>query len=218
MLTGIELIVYDLDGVLIDSSGAILIAFNTALREVGFDVRPEEEILGMIGMPLDEMYRKVLPRERWGLVSGCFDRFKEVFAEVSLDHVRLLDGVESTLAHFESEGLMQCVATNKSTSEAERLLEHLGVHDFFDLIIGFDDVVTPKPGPDMVLLALEAMGVEAGAAVLVEDSPTGLKAGKAADVHTVAVTTGTYSAVVLSSSSPEYLIDDIKELMKLIFV
>ena len=218
MLTGIELIVYDLDGVLIDSSGAILIAFNTALREAGFDARPEEEILGMIGMPLDGMYRKVLPRESWGLVSGCFDRFKEVFAEVSLDHVRLLEGVEPTLAHFESEGLMQCVATNKSTGEAERILDHLGVHDRFDLIVGFDDVVTPKPGPDMILLALEAMGVEVGAAVLVEDSPTGLKAGKAAEVHTVAVTTGTYSAAALAASSPDYLIDDFRDLMKLIFV
>jgi len=218
MLTGIELIVYDLDGVLIDSSGAILIAFNTALREAGFDACPEDEILGMIGMPLDGMYRKVLPSESWGLVPGCFDRFKKVFSEVSLDHVRLLEGVEPTLAHFESEGLMQCVATNKSTSEAERILDHLGVHDRFDLIVGFDDVETPKPGPDMILLALEAMGVEAGSAVLVEDSPTGLKAGKAAEVHTVAVTTGTYSAAALADLSPDYLIDDFKYLMELIFV
>jgi len=218
MLTGIELIVYDLDGVLIDSSGAILIAFNTALREAGFDPRPEEEILGMIGVPLDEMYRKVLPQESWGLVTGCFDRFKEVFSKVSLDHVRLLEGVEPTLVHFENEGLMQCVATNKSTGEAERILDHLGVHDRFDLIVGFDDVETPKPGPDMILLALEAMGVEPGSAVLIEDSPTGLKAGKAAKVHTVAITTGTYSAAALADSSPDYLIDDFKYLMELIFV
>ena len=70
----------------------------------------------------------------------------------------------------------------------------------------------------MILLALEAMGVKANAAVLVEDSPTGLKAGNVAEVHTVAITTGTYSAVALSDLSPDYLIDDIRDLMKLIFV
>ena len=132
MLTGIRLIIYDLDGVLVDTSDAICLSFNAALEDAGEAPRSDEEIRGMIGVPLDEMYRRVLPRERWGLVEGCFKRYREVFMDVSLDHVRILDGVEATLSHFEEEGLQQCLATNKSAPEAEKILAHLGIDGYFD--------------------------------------------------------------------------------------
>jgi HAD superfamily hydrolase (TIGR01509 family) len=218
MLTGIRLIIYDLDGVLVDTSDAICLSFNAALEDAGEAPRSDEEIRGMIGVPLDEMYRRVLPRERWGIVEGCFKRYREVFMEVSLDHVRILDGVEATLSHFEEEGLQQVLATNKSAPEAEKILAHLGIDGYFDLMVGYDDVSSPKPSPEMILLALDAMGVEPDEAVLVEDSPTGLAAGKGAGVFTVAVTTGFYDAGVLAGSKPDYIIDEIKGLREIVFV
>ena len=171
-----------------------------------------------MGVPLDEMYRRVFPQERWGLVDGCFKRYREVFMDVSLEHARILDGVEATLTHFEDEGLQQCLATNKSTPEAEKILTHLGIDAYFDLIVGYDDVSSPKPSPEMILLALDAMGVEPDEAVLIEDSPTGLAAGKGAGVFTVAVPTGFYSAETLTDSEPDYLIDEIKALREIVFV
>ena len=218
MLTGIRLIIYDLDGVLVDTSDAICISFNAALQDAGEAPRSDEEIRGMIGVSLDEMFRTVLPRERWGLVEGCFERYREVFMDVSLDHARILDGVEATLSHFEGEGLLQCLATNKSTPEAEKILDHLGIDGYFDLIVGYDDVPSPKPSPDMILLALDAMGVEPNEAVLVEDSPTGLPAGKGAGVFTVAVATGFYEAGILANSKPDYIIDEIEGLKEIVFV
>ena len=137
---------------------------------------------------------------------------------ISVDHARMLEGVEETLIHFEEEGLQQCLATNKSTPEAEKILSHLGIDQYFDLIVGYDDVSSPKPSPEMILLALEAMGVEPDEAVLVEDSPTGLAAGKGAGVFTVAVATGFYSAETLSDSEPDYLIGEIKALREIVFV
>jgi len=218
MLAGIRLIIYDLDGVLVDTSDAICLSFNAALEDAGEAPRGDEEIRAMIGVPLDEMYRRVLPRERWGIIEGCFKRYREVFMDVSLDHARILDGVEATLTHFEDEGLQQCLATNKSTPEAEKILAHLGIDGYFDLIVGYDDVSSPKPSPEMILLALDAMGVEPHEAVLVEDSPTGLAAGKGAGVSTVAVATGFYDAGVLADSKPDYIIDEIKGLWEIVFV
>ncbi len=218
MLTGIRLIIYDLDRVLVDTSDAICISFNAALEDAGEPPCNDEEIRSMIGVPLDEMYRRVLPRDRWGLVEGCFERYREVFMEVALEHVRILDGVEATLSHFADEGLQQTLATNKSTPEAEKILAHLGIDGYFDLMIGYDDVSSPKPSPEMVLLALEAMGVKPQEAVLVEDSPTGLAAGKGAGVFTVALTTGFYDAGVLAASKPDYIIDEIKGLREIVFV
>jgi len=218
MLTGIRLIIYDLDGVLVDTSDAICLSFNAALENTGEPPRSDEEIRRMIGVPLDEMYRKVLPRERWVLIEGCFKRYREAFMNISLKHTRILDGVEATLTHFEDEGLQQCLATNKSTPEAEKILAHLGIDGYLDLIVGYDDVPNPKPSPDMILLALDAMGVKPGEAVLAEDSPTGLAAGKAAGVFTVAVATGFYSQETLAGFTPDYLIDEIKALREIVFI
>ncbi|MEE8354444.1 MAG: HAD family hydrolase [Candidatus Bathyarchaeia archaeon] len=218
MLTGIRLIIYDLDGVLVDTSDAICLSFNAALQDAGQPPCTDEEIRSMIGVPLDEMYRRVLPQERWGLIEGCFERYREVFMDISVEHTRMLEGVEETLSHFEEEGLQQCLATNKSTPEAEKILAHLGIDGYFDLIVGYDDVPNPKPSPDMILLALDAMGMEPGEAVLVEDSPTGLAAGKAAGVFTVGVATGFYSAKTLAGFAPDYLIDEIRALREIVFV
>ena len=70
----------------------------------------------------------------------------------------------------------------------------------------------------MILLSLDVMGVEPGEAVLAEDSPTGLTAGKAAGVFTVAVTTGVYKAEILAGFTPDYLIDETKGLREIVFV
>ena len=70
----------------------------------------------------------------------------------------------------------------------------------------------------MILLALDAMGAEPGEAVLAEDSPTGLAAGKGAGVFTVGVATGFYSAKTLAGFAPDYLIDEIKSLREIVFV
>ena len=218
MLTCIRLIIYDLDGVLVDSSDAICLSFNTALEDAGQPPCTDEVIRSMIGVPLDEMYRRVLPQSRWGLIEGCFKRYREVFMDISVEHTRMLEGVEETLTHFEEEGLQQCLATNKSTPEAEKILAHLGIDGYFDLIVGYDDVPNPKPSPDMILLALDAMGVKPSEAVLAEDSPTGLAAGKDAGVYTVAVATGFYSPETLAESEPDYLIDEIKALREIVFV
>ncbi len=218
MLTGIRLIIYDLDGVLVDTSDAICLSFNAALEDAGEAPRSDEEIRSMVGVPLDEMYRRVIPQERWGIIDGCFKRYREVFMDVSLEHARILNGVKATLSHFEDGGLQQSLATNKSTPEAEKILAHLGIDGYFDLIVGYDDVSSPKPSPEMILLALDAMGVEPHEAVLVEDSPTGLAAGKGAGVFTVAVATGFYGAGVLADSEPDYIIDEIKGLWEIVLV
>ncbi|GAF92033.1 unnamed protein product, partial [marine sediment metagenome] len=76
MLAGIRLIIYDLDGVLVDTSDAICLSFNAALEDAGEAPRSDEEIRAMIGVPLDEMYRRVLPPERWGIIEGCFKRYR----------------------------------------------------------------------------------------------------------------------------------------------
>jgi phosphoglycolate phosphatase len=92
MLTDIHLIIYDLDGVLVDISDTICLSFNAALEDAGEPPCTEEVIRSMIGIPLDEMYRRVPPQERWTLIEGCFNRYREVFNDISVEHTRMLNG------------------------------------------------------------------------------------------------------------------------------
>jgi phosphoglycolate phosphatase len=209
MLTGIRLIIYDLDGTLIDSTEAIVETFNRVVEELGEDACPAESIREMIGLPLTEMFRRVLPEEKHDRLQACWDRFIAIYADVGPRKTRVLPGVEATLRHFEDAGCLQSIATTKRGDVASRLLGALGLRGYFDLVLGINDVAAPKPAPDIINLTLERLRVEAHQAVFVEDTTIGLEAGKRAGVHTVGVTTGTHDrdklarACVRNSSSDQ---------------
>jgi HAD superfamily hydrolase (TIGR01509 family) len=129
---------------------------------------------------------------------------------------RLLPDVEETLRRLKERGYMQSVATNKTSSEAKRILELLGVDDVFDFVVGFLDVANAKPAPDMILYTLDRLGVEKGHAVFVDDTAFGLKAGVEAGVNTVGITTGMHSREQLMMVNPDYIVDSMHELKRLI--
>lgn len=216
MLSDIRLIIYDLDGVLIDSREAIVETFNTVLDELGADRYPGEAIMEMIGEPLVDMYRRALPPSMLSLIPHCYERYVAIYREVAPGSVALLPGVEETLTHFKALGLRQSIATTKRSDVAGYVLRRLGVAHLLDLILGVSDVENPKPSPEIIELTLRKLGVERGAAVFIEDTTIGLEAGRGAGVHTVAITTGTHARERLISASPDYVIDDIRDLKAMI--
>jgi phosphoglycolate phosphatase len=216
VLNGIRLVIYDLDGTLIDSTEAIVEAFNRVVEEQGEATCPREQIEEMIGLPLTDMFRRVLPPAKHGGVQACWDRFVEIYADVGPEKTLILPGVQETLAHFKQAGYLQSVATTKRGDVATRLLRKLGLGDYFDLILGINDVAHPKPAPDVINLTLERLGVKPHEAVFVEDTTIGLESGVRAGVHTVGVTTGTHSIDKLATLHPDYIINGLSELTGLI--
>jgi phosphoglycolate phosphatase-like HAD superfamily hydrolase len=111
---------------------------------------------------------------------------------------------------------MQSVATNKTSSEAKRILRTLGVEPLFDLVVGFMDVPNAKPAPDMIHYTLERLGVEKEHAVFVDDTAFGLKAGVEAGVNTVGILTGYHTREQLMKVQPDNIVDDMQELKRLL--
>jgi phosphoglycolate phosphatase len=216
VLYGIRLIIYDLDGTLIDSTTAIVETFNRVIEEQGEPVCPNGEVEEMIGLPLTEMFKRVLPLPKHVRVQACWDRFIEIYADVGSRKTRILPGVMETLSFFKEAGYMQSIATTKRSDVASGLLSKLGLLHYFDLVLGITDVDSPKPAPDIIKLTLSRLSVKPREAVFVEDTTIGLEAGVRAGVHTVGVTTGTHSREKLSTLSPNYIIDGLAELMELI--
>ena len=215
MFRDTRLVIYDLDGVLIDGTEAILRAFRLTLREIGVD-SDDDLIRSLIGMSFVDVLERVLPEERRGEFWRLRDRYIYHFQEGDLGLIKLLPGVEETLRIIHGMGCMQSVATNKTGSEAERILTALGVRDTLDLIVGFLDVAEPKPAPDMILHTLEVLGVDRRQAVFVDDTAFGLKAGVEAGVKTVGILTGYHSCEQLMEMQPDYVVDSMHELQQLL--
>jgi HAD superfamily hydrolase (TIGR01509 family) len=217
MLSRLKLIIYDLDGVLIDSEKGILETFKVVLDELklGYD---EEKLRNLIGYSLPDILEKILPGNKQHLIEKASQLYRQKYVPIALKETVLLEGVLETLSHIKSLNIKQSIATNKSAPEAKEILKHLGILDYFDFLVGFFDVRNPKPAPDMINLILEEFQVKPKDAVLIEDTLVGMMAGKDAGVHTVAVTTGVDDRETLVTGNPEFMIANLMELMKLVSV
>jgi len=210
VLEGVDLVIYDLDGVLIDATQAIVESFRLTFQEVGATLKPED-VVTRIGYSLVDILEELLPEHR-GRAWELRDRYIHHFQAQSADRIRLLPGVAETLNTLKATGFRQSLATNKTTGEADRILRNLGVRGHLDLLVGFMDVPNPKPAPDMIDLTLGRMGVPAGRAVFVDDTTVGLTAGIKAGVRTIGITTGTHTREQLSTVSPDAIIDSVAQL------
>ena len=216
MLYGIRLIIYDLDGTLIDSTDAIVETFNRVMAEQGEPNCPKTMIQEMIGLPLTEMFRRVLPADKQSIVQACWNRYIEIYSDIGPRKTQILPNVLETLAHFKDVGYLQSIATTKRSDVASHLLGKLNLLHYFDLVLGINNVTSPKPAPDIIDLTLKRLGVEPNEAVFIEDTTIGLEAGKRGGVYTIGVTTGTHDRERLSTLHPDYIVDSLWELTHLV--
>jgi pyrophosphatase PpaX len=215
LVENVQLIIYDLDGVLIDSNEAILESFKLTLEEIGLRFDPNE-IMKRLGWDLIYILKEILPDEHRGKEWELRDRYIHHFQKLDIKHTFLLPGVKETLTYFNSNGYRQSVATNKTGFEAERILIELGVKDQMDLIVGFLDVPNPKPAPDMILYTLDKLGIKKENTILIDDTTVGLTAGIRAGINTIGITTGVHDRTTLRSVGPLHIIDEITQLTSLL--
>ncbi|WP_242424165.1 HAD-IA family hydrolase, partial [Frankia sp. EI5c] len=162
-------IVFDLDGVLVDSHAVMREAFTRAYAEVvGPGPAPFEEYNRHLGRYFPDIMKIMgLPLA----MEGPFVR-----ESYRLSHrVVLFDGVRELLSGLLRRGARLAVATGKSGPRARDLLAELGILDCFERVIGSDEVARPKPAPDIVLLALDVLGATPAEAVMVGDAVTDIQ-------------------------------------------
>jgi AHBA synthesis associated protein len=173
-------VIFDLDGVLVDSFAVMNEAFDIAYREVvGAGPAPFEEYRRHQGRYFPDIMR----------IMGLPLEMEEPFVRESyrLAHrVPVFEGVVELLLTLRARGFGLAVATGKSGERARSLLDTLGLLPFFAHVIGSDEVARPKPAPDIVERALELLGRSAEEAVMVGDAPTDLASAHGAGVASAA--------------------------------
>jgi phosphoglycolate phosphatase len=208
----VRLVVFDLDGTLVDSSRDLASAVNAALQQVAPGAPPLPEVLvrSFIGSGARKLIERSLQASGLPLpADDVLPAFLEEYRGRMLDTTRLYPGVEAALDALAAKTL--AVLTNKPGDLSRAILEGLGVASRFARVYGGDDLPERKPHPSGLLRILEEAGTAASEAVLVGDSDIDVLTGRAAGVFTVGVSYG-FAPHSLETTPPDLMIDDLGQL------
>ena len=166
----ISTIVFDLDGTLLNTLEDLADSTNYALRQYGFAERTLEEIRAFVGNGVRKLIERALPEGAENpLFNSVFSCFKSYYVDHCMEKTGLYAGIPEMLHELKSGGYHLAIVSNKLQSGVDELYEHY-FSDTVEVAVGERPELNRKPAPDMVLLALETLGVSTDEAVYVGDS------------------------------------------------
>jgi len=190
----IKLLIFDLDGTLIDSRQDLVNSVNAALRSLGRDELPSDEIAAMVGDGAPALVRRALgDTVDEGLLRRGLEFFLSYYREHKLDFTRLYDGIPEALEVLQgSNGArrVMSVLTNKPVNPSRAIVDALGIGEKFVSVYGGNSFETKKPDPLGINTILAETGVRAEEAVMIGDSAVDILTGRAAGTWTCGVTYG----------------------------
>jgi phosphoglycolate phosphatase len=208
----VGLLIFDLDGTLVNTLEDIAASVNFTLQKLGRPVIPVDEVRRYVGDGIEMLMTRAL-KGRDDFLHDAVGIYKVHHSRNLVVRSKLYPGVQETLEHFRS--LPLAVISNKTMEFVKPLIERLGIAGYFRDIIGADSGLPLKPAPDALLKALAGAEVAKEAAVIVGDGTTDVRAGKAAGITTCAVTYGFRSEEELHAAGPDYIISRFSDLMTL---
>ncbi len=170
--TPIDLLIFDLDGTLIESKWDIAAAVNLTLKDLELPIREQDEIFSFVGDGVKRLLRLSVGEDNLDRYQEALKIFRGHYLTHCLDSTKFYPGIETVLARFEEK--QKAVATNKSLEYTTKILQGLGAQHFA-YVVGGDNGYGLKPEPGMLLKILEVLQVEKDRAVLIGDSTNDIK-------------------------------------------
>ncbi len=209
-----SLLIFDLDGTLIDSKADIAASVNFALAQAGYTPLPQKTIESFVGRGLSHLIRDALGNPSDAEVSKVAQGFWNHYDQHLLDATTLYSGVIDLLEqtnHFE-----KAVVTNKPYHFSKKILEGLKLTHHFRWLIGGDSLPMQKPSPEVLTPIFKDLGKKPRG-MIVGDSDIDIECGKKAGLVTCGVTYGYRSREEIVSASPDYIVDQFEEIQHLPF-
>ncbi len=186
----IELVIFDLDGTLVDSGGDIAWAANKTLSKLGCATMGVEHIKSCIGWGVDSLLERLLTDDGTiGDVAGVLPRAREIF--LGFYEARLFvetlpyPGVVDVLKHLKQKNIPMAIVTNKPLYLTGPILDGLDIAHYFQMVVGGDSFENKKPHPEPLLAVLKELEVSPDKALYVGDSTIDCEAGKGAGITTL---------------------------------
>ncbi len=203
-------IIFDFDGVLIDSEPLYLKSVNVILEQCGVEQVTPTEYQQFIGYNTRQAWeRLVQDRNLPEPVQHYEDRYGVVLEDMLQQELELRPEAAQLLHAVERRGIPRGLATATRRRWLTVKLEKLGLTEFFDATLCASDVRRSKPAPDIYLKAAELMGLDPADAIAIEDSPAGITSAKSAGIYTVALRTD--MTTTLDISKADEIIDSLRE-------
>jgi phosphoglycolate phosphatase len=202
-----KLVLFDLDGTLVDSAPDIAAALNAALAELGQPVHPLPVVTSYVGDGAAKLVERAVPEASEVDQALLLERFKAQYAANVCVKTRVYPGVVEALERFAATGAPLAVVTNKPGDLARSLLRALGLDRFFADVVGDGDGYPRKPSPEIALAVCRRHDVAPGDALLAGDGLPDVRLGRAAGCRVAGVTWGYTPRATLAAESPDWLVD-----------
>ncbi|NBJ12641.1 HAD family hydrolase [Microvirga arsenatis] len=185
----LKALIFDMDGTLVHSDPVHLKAFAETLGPEGIVIDEHLYRTSIIGHTNESIFATLLPHLPVEQHEAYAERKEAAFRRLALE-LKPLEGLLDLFAWAEARGIRLALVTNAPLLNATHILDILGITDRFEVKITIDQVARGKPDPLPYLTALERLGIRAEEAIAFEDSPSGMRAAKAAGLVSFGVLTG----------------------------
>lgn len=215
----VDTVIFDVDGTLVNSAADIHAALNYGLDLAGSGPVDFDRARRLIGLGLERSVEKILGERGFKLESAELADIKSAVTAYYdahlLERTRLYDGVAETLAALSEAGAKFGICTNKRAEATRRILDGLGVLNYFGAIIGREAVPQGKPHPAPLLAAIDALQGQPSRAAMVGDTLADMECARNARVTAIAVSYG-YSDLPIADLNADLNVDFFAELLSVL--
>jgi len=209
----IRAVLFDFDGTLADSFGAITESVNHVRESYGLEALTENVVREYVGLGLEQLMKDLVPVAP---PEEAVDRYRAHHARIMIAGTRLLPGVAETVQLLHARGLKLGVCSNKAVAFTKSLVAGLGLAPVMAEVLGPDDVGVPKPDPALLLEGLRRLKVSTSDAVYIGDMAVDVHAARAAGMPVWLVPGGAVGRENPLDAHPDRLLKSFAELIELL--
>jgi phosphoglycolate phosphatase len=216
-----EMVLIDVDGTLVDSVPDLAYCVDAMMSELGMPERGEKRVRHWVGNGVERLVKRALVNQLDGepdeaLFSKALPVFEALYRDNTSKRSRLYQGVKEALDFLKTTGVRLGCVTNKARQFTLPLLQDLGVHDYFEIIICGDMVERKKPDPMPLLQAAEQLETEPRASMMLGDSMSDVNAARAAGFQIVCMSYGYNHGEDIRDYDPDAVVDSMAEVKDIV--
>ncbi|HOX54663.1 MAG: HAD family hydrolase [Candidatus Omnitrophica bacterium] len=213
MLKDIKLIIFDLDGTIVDAYDAIIDSFNYMMKKLHLPSADPLAIRRAVGWG-DKML--LVPFVKKSLLNKALDIYRPHHRRALLKKSHLIYGARGILTYLKSKGYKLAVASNRPSEFSKILVRHLKIDNFFDYMLCADQLKRGKPDPEIILKIVDFFSVSKQQTIYVGDMTVDVQAAKRAKVKSIAVLTGSSSKEEIRKKKPNYIFRNVSYLKSIL--